>query len=68
MYLKGGCYEGMLSWLIAIRVGFDSWGRLLGILGGVVCGFVREGGGDDKNVKFEYGKTLAWSCGAKAWV
>ena len=28
MYLKGGCYKGMVSYLVAALVGFDSLGSL----------------------------------------
>lgn len=35
---------------------------------GVVCGFLREGGSNDKDIRFESDKTQAWLLGAEAWV
>lgn len=34
----------------------------------VSCGFLLGGGGDDKDVRFESSKALAWSCATKAQV
>ena len=35
------CYDGMYSWLIAICVGFDSWGWLLGAWSSLYLSYLR---------------------------
>ena len=32
-----------------------------------MCSFLWGGGGDDKDVMFEFGEAVAWACGVEAW-
>lgn len=34
-------------------------------LGGLVCGLLQGGSGDDKDVGFEFGEATTWSCHAQ---
>ena len=36
----------------------------LEFLAGMMCGFLRGGGGDDKDGRFEFSGTLVWAYGA----
>ena len=36
----------------------------LEFLAGMMCGFLRGGGGDDKDGRFEFSDTLVWAYGA----